>query len=136
MRKLSILFLLTLFIGCSGDDSTKTDGDKDPISKPPFYLADNGVTIKARPGLAVGARGVLNGVEYTFVDRSSLANSKNAGGDVTNVVTTGITSMAYMFRNDSIFNQDIGSWDTSSVTNMKEMFRYAKAFNQNIASWD
>ena len=47
-----------------------------------------------------------------------------------------VTSMRFMFREATAFNQDIGGWDVSQVTNMRSMFNSATAFNQNIESWD
>lgn len=47
-----------------------------------------------------------------------------------------VTNMDYMFRDCSVFNQDIGDWITSAVTNMDYMFNGASAFNQDITSWD
>ena len=34
----------------------------------PFYLDANGITVKAKEGTPIGAKGLLNGVEYTVVD--------------------------------------------------------------------
>ena len=58
------------------------------------------------------------------------------GDDVTNVDTSGITDMSWLFDNASSFNQDISSWDVSNVTNMLAMFFGATSFNQDISSWD
>jgi surface protein len=52
------------------------------------------------------------------------------------VLPVGITNTSLMFRDASIFNQNIGSWNTSSVTTMSGMFLSASAFNQNIGSWN
>jgi surface protein len=47
-----------------------------------------------------------------------------------------VTDLSYMFKNATIFNQNIGSWNTSAVTNMDSMFSGASTFNQNIGSWN
>lgn len=47
-----------------------------------------------------------------------------------------ITSLRYMFRNATSFNQDISKWDTSGVTNFEGMFEGATSFNQDISSWN
>ena len=51
---------------------------------------------------------------------------------LTNLVdTSGVTSctMANMFQNATVFNQNIGEWDVSKVTSMAAMFQNATAFN-------
>ena len=55
--------------------------------------------------------------------------------DIGNWDTSSVTDMSYMFRDAAVFNQDIGSWDISNVTNMSNMFYDAQAFNQDISSW-
>ncbi|MDB4087423.1 BspA family leucine-rich repeat surface protein [Flavobacteriaceae bacterium] len=103
---------------------------------PPFYLDDNGVTIKARDWVTVGTTGELNGVTYTAVDRATLKSIVDNKEDVTKVVTTLVNDMNYLFIHKTKFNQDIGSWDVSRVTNMDAMFYDATEFNQDISSWD
>ena len=111
---------------------------------PPFYLDDNGVTIKARDWVTVGTTGELNGVTYTAVDNTTLKEMAEKfsnfdledDDDLTKVVTTLVTDMYRLFWYSQTFNQVIGSWDVSNVTNMSEMFSNAKVFNKDIGNWD
>jgi surface protein len=43
--------------------------------------------------------------------------------------------MINMFREATLFNQDIGDWNVSRVTNMEEMFNSASTFNQDLSNW-
>jgi surface protein len=101
----------------------------------PVYLAENGVTIKAKEWALVGDSGVVNGIGYTIVDTQTLENMISNDEDVTRVCTSRIVDMSYMFNGNTYFNQPIGDWDVSNVTNMVGMFAYA-AFNQPIGNWD
>ena len=55
--------------------------------------------------------------------------------DLTNVDTSNVEDMNWMFYEAESFNQDIGSWDTSNVENMHGMFDRASSFNQDIGGW-
>ena len=101
----------------------------------PVYLAENGVTIKAKEWALVGDSGVVNGIGYTIVDTQTLENMISNGEDVTRVCTSRVLDMSYMFQGAESFNQDISTWDTSNVTNMNGMFLGATDFNQDLSSW-
>ena len=88
----------------------------------PFYIGANGVTVKVKEGTPIGAKGLLNGVEYTVVDYQILRNRIRNGEDVTKVCTSRIEDMGNMFEYAYAFNQDISTWDVSNVTNMEYMF--------------
>ena len=47
-----------------------------------------------------------------------------------------VTNMYGMLIDNTIFNQDISSWNVSNVTNMKFMFADADNFNQPLNSWN
>ena len=106
------------------------------IPESPFYLDDNGVTIKAKDGVLAGTSGKLGGVIYTAVDEGTLRSMIEANEDVTKVVTTLVTDVTYLFDGKGTFNQDISSWDVSNVTDMSGMFYKGGLFNQDISSWD
>ena len=59
----------------------------------PFYLDENGVTIKAKDGVVFGEEGLLNGITYKAVDKSTLQSMIYKNEDVSKVVTTLITDM-------------------------------------------
>jgi len=116
----------------------------------PFYLDENGVTIKARDWVTAGTTGELDGVTDTAVDIDKLKLMFTKEEDVSKVVTTLITDMSDLFENAPIeerayqtwlveFNPDISSWDVSNVTNMSNMVGGAWRefhFNQDISKWD
>lgn len=135
------------------------------ISEPsanPFFVDQNGVTIKARPNVPVGTVAELNGIEYTLVDRNALRGFVLRNDDLSQVVTTAVTSlgdnllpfgyqingdittwdtsnvtsMNGLFVGQTDFNQDITFWDTSQVTDMSSTFGGARSFNQDIGVWD
>ena len=114
------------------------------------YLDENGVTIKAYPCAEIGDVGIVNGVEYTVVDRDMLDDiigydfDNNFYGpitaDLTKICTSRITDMSNLiFGCGDDFNQPIGNWDVSNVTNMSYMFALEcglQQFNQDISYWD
>ena len=102
----------------------------------PVYLAENGVTIKAKDWALIGDSGVVNGIGYTIVDLQTINDMISNADDITRVCTSRIIDMKYLFSEANSFNQDISSWDVSSVTNMRYMFLGANSFNQDISSWD
>lgn len=102
----------------------------------PVYLDENGVTIKARDWAKIGDSGVIKGKTYTIVDIDTLKNMVKNGEDVSNVCTTRISDISYLFMSNKEFNQNIISWDTSNVVSMSHTFHGAISFNQNIGKWD
>ena len=96
----------------------------------PLYLAENGVTIKAKDWAEIGDQGEINGITYTIVSNETIrVNSIN-------VCTSRVTEMYELFYENSSFNEDISSWDVSNVTDMNYMFYQAESFNQDISQWD
>ena len=127
-------------------DFTTEDNGGEPNDCDVVYLDDNGVTIKAYPCAEIGDVGILNGVEYTVVDRQMLGEIScdlSSGDELNKICTTRVNDMSYPlfcfdpFYND--FNQNIGNWDVSNVTNMSYMFSSESPqylFNQDISYWD
>jgi surface protein len=88
---------------------------------------------------------IINDFGWTIHDKgpkgacisiAALKERINNNIDVTDVNTSCITDMSYLFRSKSNFNQDISGWDTSNVTTMNYMFQSATSFNQDISRWD
>tara|TARA_B100000768_G_scaffold91238_1_gene85380 strand:- start:1706 stop:3028 length:1323 start_codon:yes stop_codon:yes gene_type:complete len=138
MKKLFFLFSLLLlnvhFTSCN-------QGDR--LEDVPFYLAENGITVKAKDSVLVRTQAILNGITYTLVNDSLIQEIRAQGwndnsfiNDSCQIVTTSVTDMSELFSDATGFNQDIGSWDVSNVTNMSYMFGGANVFNRDIGSWD
>ena len=102
----------------------------------PVYLAENGITIKAKDWAEIGDSGVINGIEYTVVNREMLEQMILEEQDVSTVCTSRINFMSGLFAYNGSFNQDISNWDVSNVTEMYWMFESANSFNQDISQWD
>lgn len=101
-----------------------------------IYVAENGVTIKARETAIVGDTQEIDGEIYTVIDETMLREMVAKDQDVTKVVTSLVTNLSGLFEDNTTFNQDISSWDTSAVTSMHALFSGAVAFNQDIGNWD
>ena len=135
------------FISWSGD----YEGEENPIdinlTQPknitalfekldPIYLDENGITIKANDFVRIGGIYNFNGIDYTIVDYNLLERMARKGENLSKVVTSKVTNMAFLFSTSSSFNQDIGNWDTTNVTDMRRMFYGSSAFNRDIGNWD
>ena len=65
------------------------------------------------------------------VTREQLRKMIKNNEDVSNIDTSEITDMSFLFYNNKTFNQDISKWDVSNVKHMSEMF-YKNVFHKNI----
>ena len=152
MKKLILLLLFIPLVSCSPDEEKEL----------PFYVAENGVTIKVRDWVAVGRTGNLNGlgiaevgsegngggiqfdrVYYTAVDLAYLQYTLNTYSDLSTLVTSKvkITSEASakgLFSKTEIKGME--NWDVSKATNMSGFFsassgdKYTEGMD--LSGWD
>ena len=150
--KYLFIFLSALFLFSCEDEEDFSE---------PFYLAENGVTIKAKDWVKAGTTGEINGVTYIAVDDSLLweyvgnylegYRTKDFTSEYPEItearqlVTTLVTNMEsltvshYKSINWDVDFSSIGSWDVSNVTDMSVMFTHiygGNMFDQDISSWD
>ena len=71
-----------------------------------------------------------------FADLTNQQMISNVRVTGTSVITTLITDMSSIFKDNESFNEEINTWDTSNVTDMSYMFQNAKKFNKNIQNWN
>lgn len=69
------------------------------------------------------------------ITKTDLEEMIKNGEDVTEIDTSAITDMSYLFEKNLSFSQDISGWDVSNVENMYGMFMES-GFNQDISGWD
>ena len=148
MSKYALLFLALIIVSCSPDDEKEL----------PFYVADNGVTIKVRDWVAVGRTGNLNGLGvaevgsegngggiqfdrlyYTAVDLAYLQYTLNTYSDLSTLVTTkveitSLDSAAGLFLRTEIKGME--NWDVSNWTSMYGLFDSDKPVKSDLSYWD
>ena len=150
MEKLVLVFTFFLFVfSCSVYDEKEL----------PFYVADNGVTIKARDWVPVGKKADLKGivsgfnggngtddlisfnhsVYYTSVDLPWLKNVLNTYSDLSTLVTTKVEitnedSAAGLFLRTEIKGME--NWDVSNWTSMYGLFDSDKPVKSDLSYWD
>ena len=138
-----------LIVSCSSDDEIEL----------PFYVDDNGVTIKAKDWVTVGTTADLKGivfgfnggnggtdlvsfnhsVYYTAVDLAWLKNVLNTYSDLSKVVTTkveitSLDSAAGLFLRTEIKGME--NWDVSNWTSMYGLFDSDKPIKSDLSYWD
>ena len=147
MKKLILLLLfIPLFFSCSSDNEIEL----------PFYVAENGVTIKARDWVAVGRTAPLNAqgvayiknlkgapewdrVNYVAVDLAWLKFVLNTYSDLSTLVTTKVEitnedSAAGLFLRTEIKGME--NWDVSNWTSMNGLFDSDKPIKSDLSYWD
>jgi len=150
VKKLVLIFTFFLFVfSCSVYDEKEL----------PFYVADNGVTIKARDWVPVGKKADLKGivfgfnggnggtdlvsfnhsVYYTSVDLPWLKNVLNTYSDLSTLVTTKVEitnedSAAGLFLRTEIKGME--NWDVSNWTSMYGLFDSDKPVKSDLSYWD
>lgn len=143
----NILFLISILFlfSCEEEEDFST----------PFYVDENGVTIKAKDWVTVGTTGVLNGITYMAIDDSliSISDFKSKYPEITELkqlVTTLVTDMSnygggYMLIYEFDDFKSIETWDVSKVTSMAGLFNTCNCFNPayvnvenmpNLTYWD
>ena len=131
---LLVILLIFLFVSCEEEDNS------------PFYVAKNGVTIKARDWVTVGTSGDLNGVTYTAVDSLMLHDWIDSGKDYGKVVTTLVTRFRPMLISHlatqrgleipvQSITYNIETWDVSNIEYYDCPF-YATVIDQDLSGWD
>ena len=132
MKRILILSFALFLFSCE---------DEEDFSQP-FYIDENGVTIKAKDWVTVGTTGDLNGVTYTAVDSLMLHDWIDSGKDYGKVVTTLVTQfrpmlisyLAEEFPVQSI-TYNIETWDVSNIKIYDCPF-YATVIDQDLSGWD
>ena len=149
MKKLLLLLLFIPLVSCSSDEEKEL----------PFYVAENGLTIKARDWVPVGKKADLKGivagfngknggpdfisfnhsVYYTAVDLAWLKNVLNTYSDLSKVVTTkveitSLDSAAGLFLRTEIKGME--NWDVSNWTSMYGLFDSDKPIKSDLSYWD
>jgi surface protein len=94
----------------------------------------------------IGSDYSVTGIKYLIAIKSwgdfNIKSLKRAFASAKNLIKVptdlphGVTTLAGMFYDTDLFNQDISKWDVSNVTDMSCMFYCARKFNQPLNKWN
>ena len=81
MKKITYLTLTLILVSFTNSTSVISDPESITDLDNPVYVADNGITIKAKEWAKIGATGIIANLTYTVVDeeilREMLANEED-----------------------------------------------------------
>lgn len=149
MKKYALLFIALIIVSCSADDEKEL----------PFYVAENGVTIKVRDWVPIGKKADLKGivfgfnggngntdlvsfnhsVYYTAVDLAWLKLVLNTYSDLSVLVTTKVDITNEASAKGLFFRTEIKgmeNWDVSNWTSMYGLFDSDKPIKSDLSYWD
>jgi surface protein len=69
-------------------------------------------------------------------DMQAVFYGSNMNVDISSWNVSSVTTMRFMFGENSVFNQPLNSWEVSKVTTMVNMFQGATSFNQDLSNWN
>ena len=149
MKKYALIFIALFTISCSSDDEKEL----------PFYIADNGITIKVKDWVTVGTTADLKGIVfgfnggngntdlvsfnhsiyYTAVDLAYLQYTLNTYSDLSTLVTSKVkitsdASAKGLFSKTEIKGME--NWDVSNWTSMNGLFDSDKPIKSDLSYWD
>ena len=98
------------------------------------------ITKTVGPTIAHPAEGTSNHhslciAELKYIGKDNAKWDTPYGGPINAWNVSQVTNMNSLFRDKTLFNEDISDWDVSNVTDMRNMFR-GTPFNQSLDSWD
>ena len=149
MKKYALIFIALFTISCSSDDEKEL----------PFYIADNGITIKVKDWVTVGTTADLKGIVfgfnggngntdlvsfnhsiyYTAVDLAYLQYTLNTYSDLSTLVTSKVkitsdASAKGLFSKTEIKGME--NWDVSNWISMNGLFDSDKPIKSDLSYWD
>ncbi|MDB0024744.1 BspA family leucine-rich repeat surface protein [bacterium] len=120
---------------CSNTDTSAAIIGSNGCEVSLFYLADNGVTIKAIDDAQIGMQQEFEGEIYKLVNENQLRQMVDNEEDVRFVVTSKITNFSRLFQFKG-YPSGVSRWDVSNATDMSFMFAGFSGFNLDISNWD
>jgi surface protein len=136
MKKITYLIITLILVSFTNSTNTISNLEFIADLDNPVYVADNGITIKAKEWAKIGATGIIAEHSYTVVNEEMLREMLANEEDLTRIATSKVTNMSALFYGAETFNQAIGNWDLSKVTTVHSMFYGATSFNQNLGAWN
>lgn len=135
---MQFLIIIILFFCLNNKSCCETIKEKKEIieQKNKIEKIEKGMSYLCNTDLQTGEKCFVGEQELLVVDNLLLRELVKDKKNLTNLYTSKVTDLSFLFFKDKEFNQDISNWDVSNVSNMQYMFYGAEAFNGDINDWD
>jgi len=135
---MQFLIIIILFFYLNNESCCETIKEKKEFIKQKNNIQkiEVGISYLCNTNLQAGEKCFQDDKELFVVDNILLRELVRDKKDLTNLYTSKVSDLSFLFFKDKEFNEDVSGWDVSNVINMSYMFYGAESFNQDINDWD
>ncbi len=104
------------------------------------YYLSNWITVRATENAETWEEYRLwlneNDLYYIASNKTDIQNKITEWYDSNHIVTTKVSDITNIFKDNTEFNWNINSWDIEHLSDLTWVFEWATSFNKSISSWN